>query len=85
LISKADGNLKKRLEAELEPFMRFFTGKELELYDRAVFVLSDIPSNFVRDGVAFLLLALVWSTVKQDKYVLEENSLWWMKLGFRGN
>jgi Type IV secretory pathway, VirB4 components len=67
LISKAEGNLKKRLEAELEPFMRFFTGKELELYDRAVFVLSDIPSNFVRDGVAFLLLALVWSTVKEEK------------------
>jgi DNA helicase HerA-like ATPase len=67
LISKADGNLKKRLEAELEPFMRFFTGKEMELYDRAVFVLSDIPSNFVRDGVAFLLLALVWSTVKQEQ------------------
>ncbi len=64
LISRADGSLKKRLEAELDPVMRFFSG-ETKIYDRMVFTLSDIESPFVRDAVAFLLLGAVWSTVKE--------------------
>ncbi len=64
LISKADDNLRKRLEAELDPMLRFFSGKT-EIYDRMVFTLSDIDSPFVRDAVAFLLLGAVWSTVKE--------------------
>jgi len=96
LISKADGNLRKRLETELEPFMRFFAGK-MDVTDREVFVLSDIPSNFVRDGVAFLLLALVWGIVKDEqirnrrKFVVVDEG-WAFKIrssgrrvGIRGN
>ena len=64
LIERARPNLRMRLEAELEPMMRFFSGKT-DIYDRMVFVLSDIPSPFVRDALAFLILASIWKVVKQ--------------------
>ncbi|MDG6930164.1 MAG: hypothetical protein JRN26_01805 [Nitrososphaerota archaeon] len=71
LIAKADGNLKRRLETELEPTLRFFTGKT-GIYDRMVFVLSDIQSSFVRDALAFLILGAVWNTVKEQPVSLRK-------------
>ena len=65
LIGRASPGLRRRLEAELEPMMRFFTGRT-DIYDRMVFVLSDIQSPIIRDAVAFLILASLWRTIKQQ-------------------
>ncbi len=74
LISRASPGLKKRLEAELEPMMKYFTGKT-EIYDRMVFVLSDVTSAHVRDALAFLVLAALWRVIKsrplsERKYII---------------
>jgi type IV secretory pathway VirB4 component len=71
LISRASPELRRRLEAELEPMMRYFTGRT-DLYDRMVFVLSDVPSSFVRDALAFLILRAVWSLIKEQPVSLRK-------------
>ena len=74
MIERAQPGLRRRLEAELGPMMRFFAGKT-DIYDRMVFVLSDISSPFVRDAVAFLILASLWKVIKdqpvsQKKFII---------------
>ena len=63
LIERSGPELRRRLTAELEAMMRYFSGKT-DIYDRMVFVLSDVQSPFVRDALAFLILASVWRTIK---------------------
>ncbi len=65
LLANANDTLRKRLEAALEPFMRFFEG-DFEVYDRMAFALSDISSPMMRDAVAFLILGAVWEVIKRQ-------------------
>ena len=64
LQSRADGTLRRRLEAGLRPFENLWSG-ETELVDRQVFVLSTVGSAAVRDAAAYLLLAWIWGNVKR--------------------
>jgi len=64
LIDKAEGSLKKRLEAGLKPFENLWAARS-DLYGRQVFVLSNIASSTVRDAAAYLVLAWIWRTVKK--------------------
>jgi DNA helicase HerA-like ATPase len=64
LVDKADGSLKKRLEAGLKPFENLWAARS-DLYGRQVFVLSNIASSAVRDAAAYLVLAWIWRTVKK--------------------
>jgi hypothetical protein len=55
--------LKKRLEANLDPFRFLFAG-EMKIYDRMVFVLYDIPDEKTRDMAAFLTLSAIWQHIR---------------------
>jgi hypothetical protein len=65
LVDKADGSLKKRLEAGLKPFENLWAARS-DLYGRQVFVLSNIASSAVRDAAAYLVLARIKSTTKHE-------------------
>ena len=63
LVGKAEGELKKRLQANLPPYRFLFEG-ELNVYPRMVFVLYDLPPGELRDAAAFLSLSAVWKSIQ---------------------
>jgi len=58
------GELRTRLEANLQPYMRLFRG-EPRFTERMVFIL-DLPTRQVRDAAAFLALSAVWKMIKEQ-------------------
>jgi type IV secretory pathway VirB4 component len=58
------GELRTRLEANLQPYMRLFRG-ESKFTERMVFIL-DLPTRQVRDAAAFLALSAVWKMIKEQ-------------------
>jgi len=64
LVSKTDGPLRKRLEAGLKPFENLWAARS-DLYNRQVFILSNIASSAVRDAAAYMILAWIWGSVKK--------------------
>lgn len=71
LLAGAKDALRERLEAGLEPFLRFFWG-DFEVYDRMAFALSDITSPMIRDAVAFLILGAIWEVIKRQPLGLKK-------------
>ncbi|MDG7006636.1 MAG: hypothetical protein JRN06_00160 [Nitrososphaerota archaeon] len=63
LMTKVEGELRKRLQANLPPYSFLFEG-EMEVSRRMVFVLYDLPPGELRDAAAFLTLAAVWKTIQ---------------------
>jgi hypothetical protein len=63
LMMKAEGELRKRLQANLPPYSFLFEG-EMEVSRRMVFVLYDLPPGELRDAAAFLTLAAVWKSIQ---------------------
>jgi energy-coupling factor transporter ATP-binding protein EcfA2 len=63
LLTNAREPLLKRLEANLPPYRFLFEG-DMEVYNKMVFVLNDIPNPEIRDAAAFLTFSAVWRTVK---------------------
>ncbi len=63
LMAKAEGELRKRLQANITPYSFLFEG-ELSLYPRMVFVLYDLPPGELRDAAAFLSLSAVWKSIQ---------------------
>lgn len=63
VMTKADGELRKRLQANLPPYSFLFEG-EMEVCRRMVFVLYDLPPGELRDAAAFLTLAAVWKSIQ---------------------
>jgi hypothetical protein len=63
LMTKVDGDLKKRLQANVPPYRFIFEG-EISIYPKMVFVLYDLPPGELRDAAAFLALSAVWKTIQ---------------------
>jgi hypothetical protein len=63
LMATAEGELRKRLQANLPPYGFLFEG-ELAVYPRMVFVLYDLPPGELRDAAAFLSLSAVWKSIQ---------------------
>ena len=63
LMAKAEGELRKRLQANIPPYSFLFEG-ELSVYPRMVFVLYDLPPGELRDAAAFLSLSAVWKSIQ---------------------
>jgi len=63
LMTRAEGELRKRLQANLPPYTFLFEG-EMEINRRMVFVLYDLPPGELRDAAAFLTLAAVWKSIQ---------------------
>ena len=66
LMTRVEGELKKRLQANLPPYSFLFEG-EMSIYQRNVFVLYDLPPGELRDAAAFLTLAAVWKSIQDTK------------------
>jgi hypothetical protein len=63
LMTIVEGELKKRLQANLPPYRFLFEG-EVDIHPRMVFVLYDLPPGELRDAAAFLTLAAVWKSIQ---------------------
>jgi energy-coupling factor transporter ATP-binding protein EcfA2 len=63
LLNVTKGQLQTRLSANLKPYLFLFRGK-MDIYNRMVFVLYDIPDPKTRDAAAFLTLSAVWQKLR---------------------
>jgi energy-coupling factor transporter ATP-binding protein EcfA2 len=63
LLNATRGQLQTRLSANLKPYLFLFRGK-MDIYNRMVFVLYDIPDPKTRDAAAFLTLSAVWQKMR---------------------
>jgi hypothetical protein len=64
LVANTRYPLLKRLEANLPPYRFLFEG-DMQVYNKMVFVLSDIRSPEIRDAAAFLAFSAIWRFVKE--------------------
>lgn len=64
LLSNSKGELLSQLESDLKPYMPLFLGEPIEIKQRMVFSLKDMPA-WIQDTATFLVFSYVWARIKE--------------------